>query len=431
MSEKIINDLTVVEELPLLEDIREGQLFGISSNNVSYLTHTIHKYPAKFIPHIPRWTIRKYLDGRDKTIFDPFCGSGTTQVEALINFHNSIGIDIDPLATLITKVKTTPIPEEKIHSIGNEVKRKIKIKKEGAFIPQLKTLNHWFSKDTIKQLSILRDCIEDYRDDKDIYDFLIITFSSIIRKASNADNQSQKTYVSHTHKKKPQPAIPLFLNNLDTYIQRIGELHKLVDYRNNVKIITGDSKNLTEIWRKEELPEVDLAVTSPPYIKAIDYIYNQMAEYFWVGDLFGLETQQKQNQYKSNYIGTKQLKVKEYQTIPKTNIPELDRIVTKIKEKNHKYAFIVAKFFIDMENNFKDVAQILKKDAHYILVIGNNSVSGYYISSHKFLIKCAERAGLGYVNHFGYEIRNRYMRFPRKGRGGLIKEDWILDFVND
>jgi len=37
---------------------------------------------------------------------------------------------------------------------------------------------------------------------------------------------------------------------------------------------------------------------------------------------------------------------------------------------------------------------------------------------------------LNYVNHFGYIIRNRYMRFPRMGRGGLIKEDWIIDLVN-
>lgn len=421
--------LVIVEELPILEEIKTGQLFGISSNDVSYLTHTIHKYPSKFIPHVPHWAVQKYLREKNRVILDPFCGSGTTLVEGLLNLHDSIGIEIDPLATLISKVKTTPIPIEDLVATARDVKKRIQSKMRGTFVPRIKNLNHWFSADAVNQLGIIRDCIEEYRNSRDVYDFLIVTFSSIIRRASNADNQSQKTYVSHTHKKDPEPAISLFFNNLDTYIQRVGELHKLVDSRNMVEIITGDARNLSGLWRKKDLPVVDLAVTSPPYIKALDYIYTQMAEYFWVGDLFDLDTQQKQNEYKKYYVGTKQVKACQYKTIPETNVPRLDRLISKIRRKNQKHAFIVAKFFIDMELNFREVAGVLRKNSHYIVVIGNNNVSGFNVPSHEILIECAERAGLEYINHFGYEIRNRYMRFPRQDRGGIIKEDWVLDFA--
>jgi len=427
MPEEIEANREGVQDVPV--EVPSGQLLVILSNNVAYLTHTIHKYPAKFIPQIPRWAIGKYLHKQSSLVLDPFCGSGTTLVEALVSHQNSVGIDIDPLSALISKVKTTPIQQEKLHSVVNEIKQSIKSRKTGQFIPKIKTLNHWFNEGNIRELSIIRDCIEKYREDKDIYDFLIITFSSIIRKASNADNQTQKTYVSHTLTKVVPPAIPLFFRNLDLYSRRVCELFGLVDSRNFASVFRADSRQTDSLWKVEKLPEVDLVITSPPYIKAIDYIYNQMAEYFWIGDLFNLETQPKQNDFKRYYIGTKQIKAAEYQSIPTTSIDGIDLLVSEIAKKNMKHGYIVAKFFNDMKLHFKTVYKTMRKDSHYVMVIGNNTVSGLHVPSHDFIRECAEKAGFGYCSHFGYSIRNRYMRFPRSGRGGIIKEDWVLDFV--
>ncbi|MEM0385786.1 MAG: DNA methyltransferase, partial [Nitrososphaeria archaeon] len=73
-----------------------------------YLTHTFHPYPARFIPQIPLSFIKLFTK-ENETVLDPMCGSGTTLVEAFLNNRNSIGNDFNPLATLITKVKTTLI----------------------------------------------------------------------------------------------------------------------------------------------------------------------------------------------------------------------------------------------------------------------------------------------------------------------------------
>lgn len=420
----------VVEDIPHNEEINDGILFRISSNDVSYLTHNIHKYPAKFIPHVPRWAIRKYLDAKNGWVLDPFCGSGTTLVEGTINGHNVIGVDIDPLSCLITKVKITPIPRKKLVKSKNELIEAIKKKSDASFKPPTQThnLEHWFRPEQIGALGKIRECIENFREDKDLYDFFMITFSSIIRKASNADDQSQKTYVSHTLRKTPKPAIPLFLKNLEVYSSRVLEFGRVVRGNNKEKIVlTTDSRNLKGAMKEHNIGKVDIAITSPPYIKALDYIYTQMAEYFWIGDLWGLETQEKQNRYKVNYIGTKQIPAEIYKLVPKTNVAEIDALVSKIKKKDIKHAYITAKFFIDMKNNLKNVHGLLKTNGHYIIVIGNNRVSGYYVPSHLFLMRCAEEAGFKVANYFGYEIRNRYMRFPRNGRGGIIKHDWILD----
>ncbi|WP_264808821.1 site-specific DNA-methyltransferase, partial [Acetobacter orleanensis] len=72
------------------------------------LTHDIHKYPAMFIPEVVEKIINLYTEAGD-TVLDIFSGSGTTLLESMILGRKSIGIELNPLAFLISKVKTTPI----------------------------------------------------------------------------------------------------------------------------------------------------------------------------------------------------------------------------------------------------------------------------------------------------------------------------------
>ena len=82
--------------------------------------HAIHPYPAKFIPQIPRTLIKLFHPGDDSVILDPFCGSGTTLVEASDAGLPSIGIDLNPLASLLAKVKVTQVGEQ-ITRVAREV----------------------------------------------------------------------------------------------------------------------------------------------------------------------------------------------------------------------------------------------------------------------------------------------------------------------
>lgn len=423
-------DLISVEELPISEKIPKKQKYFINSNDVAYCTHNIHKYPAKFIPHVPRWGLKKYqLEGKTNIILDPFCGSGTTLVESMLLGHHAYGIDIDPLSRLISKVKTTRIEDKRLLSLRDEVITKVNNKKNGLFKPSIPTLHHWFNKENTEKLSIIRDVIEEYKEDKDLYDFLIICMSSIIRRASNADNQSQKTYVSHTNPKEPEDAFQLFFKNLTIYTERIISLSNSAPSGAEATVFEDciNSTSFAKYWYKTVNEEADIVITSPPYIKAVDYIYNQMAELFWIGDLFSLETQKLQNEYKKNYVGTKQVPASVYSERIYTNYEVIDSIVDKIYTRSPHYAYITAKFFLDIEKNINEVNKVLKDKGHYLIVIGNNSVSGTPVNSSEFIVEIARNNGFNLDNLFSYEIRNRYMRFPRKGRGGLIKEDWIID----
>ncbi|HLC15455.1 MAG TPA: DNA methyltransferase [Thermodesulfovibrionia bacterium] len=103
--EKIIR---VDGDIPVDLAIDREQRFLFISYDQSILTHGLHKYPAKFFPELPRWLIKRYSN-IGQIVLDPFAGSGTTNVEALLNYRNSVGIDVDPFSRYLSKVKTTPL----------------------------------------------------------------------------------------------------------------------------------------------------------------------------------------------------------------------------------------------------------------------------------------------------------------------------------
>ena len=92
----------------------------ILSRHQSFLTHGLHKFPAKFFPELPRYLIRRY-SREGHQVLDPMCGSGTVPLEAMLAKRNAIGIDIDPMARLITKTKTTLIEESVLRDAQERV----------------------------------------------------------------------------------------------------------------------------------------------------------------------------------------------------------------------------------------------------------------------------------------------------------------------
>ena len=76
-------------------------------NAFDEVTHSIHKYPAKLIPQIPALFIREFCE-EGSCVLDPYW-TGTTLLEAKRHGRDSIGFDLNPLALLISKMKTTTI----------------------------------------------------------------------------------------------------------------------------------------------------------------------------------------------------------------------------------------------------------------------------------------------------------------------------------
>ncbi|MCU0853175.1 MAG: site-specific DNA-methyltransferase, partial [Thermoplasmata archaeon] len=171
---------------------------------VSYATHGIHRYPAKFIPQIPRFCMESYSKPGD-TVLDPFVGSGTTLLEAYIAGRDSLGIDIHPLARLIAKVKTTPIDPDGLGAAAERVIADIRADQGGnsEWIPEIPNREHWFRPSVLRELATIKKRVWQMRKG-DQQDFLKICLSSIVRKVSNSDSDSLIPEVTTFRKKLDQ-----------------------------------------------------------------------------------------------------------------------------------------------------------------------------------------------------------------------------------
>src|SRR6266496_6132800 len=102
-------ELTKIKHLGALD-------WELITADTEYCTHGYHPYSAKYIPQIPNRLISTFSKKND-LVLDNFMGSGTTLVESKILGRNAVGIDINPLACLISKVKTTNIRQPELERI--------------------------------------------------------------------------------------------------------------------------------------------------------------------------------------------------------------------------------------------------------------------------------------------------------------------------
>lgn len=211
---------------------RYFELSQIKKENNDY--HYIHYYPGRIYPYIPRYLL-SFLEFRKLdswTLLDPFAGSGTILLEALINPFSKIkalGVEINPIGRLISKVKTHPF---EIHLVSKYMRELEKMYTQNVsaenFIPSYKNIETWFSKQTITKLSKLRSSIENLDAPEDVKDFFWLCFSSIIRKVSKADPYIPPPVLLKLEKYKQTPKYDnlkshLKITNLDGFLLALLE----------------------------------------------------------------------------------------------------------------------------------------------------------------------------------------------------------------
>ena len=155
-------------------------------NNPDRHSHLIHPYPAKLLVHIPYFFLaNSILTAPGDIVLDPFCGSGTVLLEALLARRSAIGADVNPLARLISTVKTSPPDPAKLVRVTEKLRNRIR-KDSGVSPPDVVNLDYWFYPHVIRKLTGILECINETKDLK-TQSFLLVCLSSCLRKVSLAD----------------------------------------------------------------------------------------------------------------------------------------------------------------------------------------------------------------------------------------------------
>lgn len=408
-------DGDIPEDLPIEN---EKRFLFISYDQTSF-THGLHKYPAKFFPELPRWFIKRFSNKSD-TILDPFAGSGTTNVEALLNERNSVGIDVDPFSRFLSKIKTTPLDSDDL-KLNQEKLLQLTLKYNPlkvteSDIPNFPYRDNWFNKDIILELAYIKKSIRELDTEIDIQNFFYICFSSIIRSVSNADDNCTRTVVRKKLNKKicPSDALTKFTERL------LMNVPKMIDFskrcKRNIKVEFPPNQDARFINYKKNF--FDLAITSPPYANAVDYPRTHQLEIYWLGFESGSLTP-----LKKKHVGTESVTVTDYRNLHKLGIKIADSVIEKIFQKDPRRAYIAYKYLYDMNLNLKEVYRVLKPNGYYIIVVGNNKIRNELFENWKYIKSLAENVGFFVENYFASEIINHFIKVPREER---INTDWVL-----
>lgn len=247
------------ENRSISEWIRE---WDFSRSNTKVYTHGIHQYPAMFIPQVIRKLILEFSSKGD-TVLDIFNGSGTTMVECIVTGRKSIGIEKNPLAVLLSKVKTTPLSTDilidsyiKILNIFNSP--------EAVETQNFSNIDIWFTEQTKIILSRLLYSINSIKNDHFRNSFQIC-FSDIVRYFSTCKHSGFKMH-RDTDKIDVDWTIENILDkfhkSFESLLVGIYQLNKFSENYYQPFIHHGDSKIFhPEIGKNSS----DLIITSPPY----------------------------------------------------------------------------------------------------------------------------------------------------------------------
>lgn len=402
-------------------------------------THQIHPYPAKLIPHIANFFIRSSVFfQKDKTVLDPFCGSGTVALEASLAGCLPYVADANPLALLITKVKTKNYDSMYLIDKLQQIARKCKSYKSA---PEIAIVNShlWYSLERKKALEIILRSIMDI-DEDDTRDFFRVCFSVTARRFSNADpaisvpvRLKTKSSFSETTNARIksrlswiEEASPLgeFVKVSLANIERVITANEAFPDRLSAQAISDDARNISNNDVSNRNLQVPLIVTSPPYGSAQKYIRSSSISLNWLG--FVEPTELTTLEDKS--IGREHAPVMRRQVYDGELPDAFEDLLIKINARNELRSFITRQYLFEMKDALTEMARVTQEGGHIVLVTGNNKVCGETLRNDEFTVKILSSLGLNLELSLVDYIKSRGLMTKRNKTASIISRESILVF---
>ena len=365
--------------------------------NTKEYTHGIHPYPAMMIPQVARRLIGTY--GQEGgVLFDPYCGTGTTLLEGMLASRRAIGTDLNPLARLIAKTKTTPIEVDHLDDA---------IEGFGAFdvfddgvceLPAVPNVDYWFGAKIQYALGSILKYIEGL-DSPQVADVFRTAFSLTVRKVSWTKDSEFKLI------RMPQ-------ERLETHDPNVSEVMAGILRENrNAFALMGDKlaeatiPSVYDFNTVDAIPEclvapqsVDVVVTSPPYGDSRTTVaYGQFSRLSaqWLG-------YENANRIDQTLMGGSSRSEDAHFCIP-----VLDDVVGKIADADSKRSEEVVSFFMDYSASIANIAKVVKPGGYTCYVVGNRTVKGVEVPTAEATAAFFESHGFSHIETFRRNIPNK------------------------
>lgn len=359
----------------------------------------VHWYPARFIPEIPG-TLIGYFSEEGETVLDPFCGSGTTLTEAMRLRRKSIGIDLNPVAAMISAARTVTVSKRElckqrdtlldlIASVGGHGSTGDRpfMPLFGTQTPDPAELGKWFHPETLRELRDILEAIRHWDETASFRTVAAACFSAALRRSCS--QEEHWGYVCDNMKPKK-------LINHDARQIFIEKLNSFVDLRNRFIDLCSDDwirkaanrPNVMNAAAQQAMAglaagSVDLIVTSPPYLSVTDYCNSQRLTYLWW---------------------------------PEADRDGHRRVETGARWKRSRPTSL-QEYLSDMTDCLANMARVLKGGRHAVIVVGESRSHPDYIDA---LVSIAGDAGLRLVDILDRRISRLRTLAPSLGDERIV-----------
>jgi SAM-dependent methyltransferase len=370
-----------------------GHSWDYGDADTQRLTHNIHRYSGKFIPQIAARAIELLTRPRE-LVLDPYCGSGTTLLEAALQGRRAIGIDLNPLAVLIARTKVTPVPGDSLASLCGTLRRRLAAAKwadtplfqgvrtgsgnwqDTGSDPRLNDdwYRKWFQPDVLRELLLIDDAICEVQEES-LRSIARVAFSDILRKSSNAHSGYPNVMFDKNAGPRPSPIAP-FLRTLERTCAMVHTLDRIPIRPEDVHVQQANASALPL-----EDNSIDAVISHPPYIGSIPYAEYGLLSLKWLG----------------------------------ANPRELDAQLTGGRRHS---ASVVSRFARDYSRMMHETARVLRPGRCAFLMVGNPVVRGKAVDLASMTISLAADAGLELVAQAARNGLNR--RANKMGQEHLL-----------
>ncbi|MCL4459743.1 MAG: site-specific DNA-methyltransferase [Chloroflexi bacterium] len=397
---------------------KEWSFEGYKPSDTGKWTHDYHRYPAKFIPQLVERLIDEYILSEEAHVNDPFMGCGTTVVTAISRGFKASGTDINKVAYLITKVKSTPINPEYLDKRIKQFLSKLKFldqpqkslfdERIEPLIPQehIDRITYWFAEESRDELGKILRVIHS-EDDEIIRDFFLVAFSHILKSCSIwLQGSTKPTRDLNKAPIKPYDALRKHLNKMqrgNNAFYNVVPMKVREDLNKYLNIRIDDA-------RRQPAPDdsVDLIVTSSPYVTSYEYADLHQLSTIW------LDLADDLTEYKKEFIGTSYKKYENKRLRSKIAID----IVHKMSERSMKMAKEIEAFFIDMEEVFDESFRTLKHGGRCCYVIGDTRLKGVDVLNAEVFAEDLQHSGFKLDRIIKREIPSKILPQKRDEKTG-------------
>ena len=403
-----------------------------------YLTHVIG-VKGKFFPRMVKAIMNSIKLTRRQLLLDPFCGSGTMNLEAVLSGINTIGVDMQPLFTQITKTKILSLRwdaewlKKQIEGLLRDIRYSMDSSNKNEslskflHLPKIaevslpNSLMRGVREDSLHCIKVIKGCIKSLEDD-DLQDFCELALAYWIR--------------SMLKKQNPEKIVQTYSDRLWSMFYSVYYFWRFQREISNIelgegRICTGNTKDLRSVIAKEleffGRENVDAIITSPPYGTAIDYIREH------VYALYVLDLIEDHSELDKMHIGSPRVNSTLVKNITKRSdeflsLPDSAQLILlkMLKGDRKSKATAFYKYFVDMYESFEKMFDVLASNKFLVMVIGRKQTVKLHdetgaIELGQIMEDIGKKVGLKHINSIDVGLRKASMR-------GAIPTEHIIFF---